>query len=66
VDHGHQRGVPANLDTARLFSYTLLEAGKDAQLDKTDAKDAFKNVPARTDDVAKKTAQFENANIFVL
>jgi hypothetical protein len=39
------------MDTAKSFSYKLLRAGKNARLDKTDVKDAFKNVPARTDEL---------------
>jgi hypothetical protein len=39
------------MDTARSFSYKLLRAGKNARLDKTDVKDAFKNVPAKTGDL---------------
>ncbi len=39
------------MDTARSFSYKLLKAGKNARLDKTDVKDAFKNVPAKTGDL---------------
>jgi hypothetical protein len=39
------------MDTARSFSYKLLRAGKNARLDKTDVKDAFKNVPARIEDL---------------
>jgi hypothetical protein len=39
------------MDNARTFSFTLLEAGKDARVDKTDVKNAFKNVPARIKDL---------------
>ena len=39
------------MDTARSFSYALLEAGMGARMDKTDVKDAFKNVPARLEDL---------------
>jgi hypothetical protein len=39
------------MDNARTFSYTLLEAGKNARIDKTDVKNAFKNVPAKIDDL---------------
>jgi hypothetical protein len=40
-----------HMDTAKTFSYTILRAGKGARLDKTDVKDAFKNVPARIEDL---------------
>jgi hypothetical protein len=36
------------MDSARSFSYKILRAGKSARLDKTDVKDAFKNIPAKT------------------
>ncbi len=36
---------------ARTFSYTLLEAGRNARIDKTDMKNAFKNVPAKIKDL---------------
>ncbi len=39
------------MDNARTFSFTLLEAGKDARIDKTDVKNAFKNVPAKIEDL---------------
>ncbi len=39
------------MDTARSVSYVLLRAGKNARMDKSDVKDAFKNVPARTDEL---------------
>jgi hypothetical protein len=39
------------MDNARTFSYTLLEAGKNARIDKTDVKNAFKNVPAKIEDL---------------
>jgi hypothetical protein len=39
------------MDSAKSFSFSLLEAGKGARLDKTDVKDAFKNIPARVDDL---------------
>jgi hypothetical protein len=37
--------------SARCFSYTLLEAGKNMRIDKTDLKDASKNVPVKTDEL---------------
>jgi hypothetical protein len=40
-----------HMDTARTFSYAVLRAGRGARLDKTDVKDAFKNVPARIEDL---------------
>jgi hypothetical protein len=39
------------MDNAKTFSHTLLEAGKDARIDKTDVKNAFKNMPARIKDL---------------
>jgi hypothetical protein len=39
------------MDNARTFSYILLEAGKNARIDKTDVKNAFKNVPAKIKDL---------------
>jgi hypothetical protein len=39
------------MDTARSFRYKLLQAGRYARLDKTDVKDAFKNVPAKTEEL---------------
>jgi hypothetical protein len=39
------------MDNARTFSFTLLEAGKNARIDKTDVKNAFKNMPARIEDL---------------
>jgi hypothetical protein len=38
------------MDSARSFSYKILRAGKSARLDKTDVKDAFKNIPAKTEE----------------
>ncbi len=48
------------MDTARSFSYKILRAGKFARLDKTDVKDAFKNVPARTDELSLQGFMVEN------
>jgi hypothetical protein len=42
------------VDIARSLSYTLLEAGRNARIDNTDVKDAFKNIPAKTDDLQLK------------
>jgi hypothetical protein len=39
------------MDSARSFSYKILRAGKSARLDKTDVKDAFKNIPAETEEL---------------
>jgi hypothetical protein len=39
------------MGTARSFSYTLLEAGKNVRIDKTDVRNAFKNVPAKIEDL---------------
>jgi hypothetical protein len=44
------------MDNARTFSFTLLEAGKNARIDKTDIKNAFKNVPAKIE--KPKSARF--------
>jgi hypothetical protein len=51
-DNVHKHSVErVSMDTARSFSYELLRAGKNARMDKYDVKDAFKNVPARTDEL---------------
>jgi hypothetical protein len=39
------------MDNAKTFSFTLLEAGKNARIDKTDVKNAFKNIPAKIEDL---------------
>ncbi len=39
------------MDSARSFSYKILRAGRSARLDKTDVKDAFKNIPAKTEEL---------------
>jgi hypothetical protein len=49
-----------SMDTARSFSYVLLRAGKNARMDKSDVKDAFKNVPARTDKLRLQGFKVEN------
>jgi hypothetical protein len=48
------------MDTARSFSYKILRAGKSARLDKTDVKDAFKNVPAKTEELRLQGFMVEN------
>jgi hypothetical protein len=58
VDKRHVEKVV--MDTARSFSYKILKAGKFARLDKTDVKDAFKNVPARTDELNLQGFMVEN------
>jgi hypothetical protein len=49
-----------SMDTARSFSYALLRAGKNARMDKSDVKDAFKNVPARLDELRLQGFKVEN------
>ncbi len=49
-----------SMDTARSFSYALLRAGKNARMDKSDVKDAFKNVPARIDELRLQGFKVEN------
>jgi hypothetical protein len=48
------------MDTARSFSYKILRAGKSARLDKFDVKDAFKNVPAKTEELRLQGFMVEN------
>jgi hypothetical protein len=48
------------MDTARSFSYKILRAGKSARLDKTDVKDAFKNMPAKTEELNLQGFMVEN------
>ncbi len=49
-----------SMDTARSFSYALLRAGKNARMDKSDVKDAFKNVPARIEELRLQGFKVEN------
>jgi hypothetical protein len=37
--------------SARCFSYSIVEAGKNAKFCKFDQKDAYKNVPAKIEDL---------------
>jgi hypothetical protein len=48
------------MDSARSFSYKVLRAGKSARLDKTDVKDAFKNIPAKSDELRLQGFMVEN------
>jgi hypothetical protein len=48
------------MDSARSFSNKILQAGKSARLDKTDVKDAFKNVPAKTEELRLQGFMVEN------
>jgi hypothetical protein len=48
------------MDTARSFSYRILRTGKFARLDKTDVKDAYKNMPAKTDGLSLQGSMVEN------
>jgi hypothetical protein len=48
------------MDTARLFTNALLEAGKNTSTNKIDVKDAFKNVPARIDELRTPVTSFQN------
>ncbi len=48
------------LDTVRLFSYKIKEAGKDAKMDKTIIKDAFRNVPATVRDLRLRRLQIQS------
>jgi hypothetical protein len=48
------------MDTARSFGYGILRAGKFARLGKTDVKDAFKNMPAKTDELSLQGFMVEN------
>jgi len=43
-----------NMSTAQSFSYTLLEAGKNAVMSKFDYQDAYKNICTKICDLAKK------------
>ncbi len=54
------------MDTARSFSYALLDTGKDAWLNKTDEKDAFKNMPARIQDLRLQGFKVFNKYFVVL
>ncbi len=47
------------------FSYTLTKAGKGARIDKTDVKDAFKNVPAKIDDLRLQGFQILDRQGFI-
>jgi ribosomal protein L12E/L44/L45/RPP1/RPP2 len=43
-----------------LFSYALLEAGKNAHIEKTDVKDVFRNVPANIDELRLQDFKVED------
>ncbi len=48
------------MDTPRSFCYKLLRASRNAGLDKSDLKDAFKNMPAKTEELRLQGFMVEN------